>query len=454
MSLPTIIRNAHFASLLHLDLSFNNMHDQGAKAIAQHFRNNGNVLRYLDMCNCGLECSDIHTICTNLKVYANMLDELYLSSNKIQGDGASELCSYLVSPLCVLVILDLSWNTVGDTGAIEFAQALSGNNKSLLKLNLAANAINDFGGQRFMDSIGLHHHIKEVNMSQNNLSNGTCFVVSQVLKNHPSMHKLDLSLNPLGEAGARSIFRTILRGLKCFVTMRNCSYQDDPKIYKHTYPTNDNPYTLDLSEPYSRAVVQELLFKFQDDPTHCGFENMGYREMAKAPETPIQLAVNESSSSKHHKHGSLTNKVCLKSSNEPWIVPRTGVLRFSFAQAVFVPVISNKIDDVALNIMQLIVENGVTENDKKMWLQLICQDLYFTTEQAQAMINRFKKNRTIGAGGLTVLDLLKSLWKFLLDTENMFDFLIANADVEQRKDLIYGMLPPCLFLLQLTSLQH
>lgn len=67
--------------------------------------------------------------------------------------------------------------------------------------------------------------------------------------------------------------------------------------------------------------------------------------------------------------------------------------------------------------------------DKKNWLFLLCQDLYFTTEQvlfdiremeilntkklfflinqAQGIINRFKKKRTIGAGGLTVLDILK-----------------------------------------------
>lgn len=313
------------------------------------------------------------------------------------------------------MVLDLSWNNIGDNGAMEFAAAMNNQNNSLIKLNLAANAINDHGGQRFMDSIAFHSTIQEINLSQNNISNRTCFVVSQVLRNHQSMQKLDLSLNPLGEAGARSIFRTILRGLRCFVTMRNCSYGDDATIYKHSYPSHDNPYHLDLSEPYHRAIVLELLFKFQDDPSHCSFENMTYREMPKAPETPIQLVVldgKETPSSSggpmgRSRRGSLVNRVCLRGSQEPWMVPRVGILKFQFVQAVFVPSVENKIDEVALNILQLIVENGVTANDKKMWLFLICQDLYFTTEQAQGMIDRFKKKRVIGSGELTTLDLLK-----------------------------------------------
>ncbi|RYH00419.1 hypothetical protein EON65_49455 [archaeon] len=224
------------------------------------------------------------------------------------------------------------------------------------------------------------------------------------------MNKLELSLNPLGEAGARSIFRTILRGLSCFVVMRNCSYTENHHVYKHTYPSHDNPYVLDLSEPYNRAVVYELLYKFQEDPTHCGFEHMSYKEAPKVGEVNIQLGINpllEEKCKSISGSNFLVNKVCLKSTNDLYVVPRTGVLKFHFAQAVFVPTIHNIIQDKPLDILQKIVEKGVTENDKKMWLFLICQDLYFTTQQAQDMILRFKESKTVGAGGLTTLDILK-----------------------------------------------
>ncbi len=76
---------------MHLDLSFNNLHDQGAKSLATFFRSK-NILSYLDMSNCGMTCADIKIICHNLTSAAkgmNCLDELYLSNNKIAVDGAS-----------------------------------------------------------------------------------------------------------------------------------------------------------------------------------------------------------------------------------------------------------------------------------------------------------------------------------------------------------------------------
>lgn len=358
----------------------------------------------------------------------------------------------------MLTILDLSWNSIGEAGAIEFAQAIPQNN-SLVSLNLAANGLSDAGGQRFMDSVGLHGKLQEINLSQNGLSDGTCFVVAQVVHRHPTMRKLDLSLNPLGEAGARSIFRNILRGQVCFVVMRNCSYKDDVRIYNHTYPSMANPYTLDLSEPYKRCIVLELLQKFAEDPVHCSFGDVYYREQPKSPETSLSLAVATNPRDRQK------NIVVLKNGNqqEAWEVPRTGVLRLSFLQSVFVPTLEHQVDAKALNILCLIVEHGQTDQDKKMWLALLCQDLHFTTSQvqsisscshffpnylylalfiigsqAQGMIDRFKKKKTIGDGGLTVMDIVVSLWKFLIDTEHMFDFLCVNLDVSKRRDFIYG----------------
>jgi len=40
---------------------------------------------------------------------------------------------------------------------------------------------------------------------------------------------------------------------------------------------------------------------------------------------------------------------------------------------------------------------------------------------------------------LTKLDVLKSVWKLLLDTENMYDFLYRNTTETQRKDLVYAL---------------
>jgi hypothetical protein len=284
----------------------------------------------------------------------------------------------------------------------------------------------DFGGQRFAAGLGYNRFLVDVNLSQNGLSNCTCFVLSKTLKMHPSMRKLDLGLNPLGEAGSRAIFRAIFRGLKCFVIMRGCSYNEDTKFFNHSYPSMDSPYTLDLSEPYNGAVFSELTTKIIEDPINCAFESIIYRESNKLPDVPISFEV-------------INNQASFKMNGDKWAVPTSGQLIANFAQSVFVPTINNVVDEKSFDILQIIVENGRTETDRKQWLKLLCQDIYCSTTQAQSMIDRFKKNKTIGPGGLSSLDIIISLWKYLVDTNNMFDFLYKNTDSSERRDLIYAL---------------
>ena len=93
-SIPIIMENLNPASVADIDLSFNELHDKGMKSIANHFRFNDNVLRYLNLANCDLKCVDIKVLCNNLKVFPNMLEELDLAGNKIAGEGAMGKCTY------------------------------------------------------------------------------------------------------------------------------------------------------------------------------------------------------------------------------------------------------------------------------------------------------------------------------------------------------------------------
>jgi hypothetical protein len=214
--------------------------------------------------------------------------------------------------------------------------------------------------------------------------------------------------------------------------MRECSYPEDESIYNHQFPSSQNPFILDLSEPYKRAVFQELLFKISFDPKNCFFENISYREGPKNPEQSMHFSVVSATANS-------SSYVTLKGQTERYIPPKTGVVRCVFRQEMSVPTLDLRMTDSGFNVLQIIIENGRTENDKKMWLRLLCQDAYFTTVQVNGMITRFKKSNTIGEGGLTTLDILKSTWKGLLDTENMFDFLFEHTDKHQRKDLVYAM---------------
>ena len=123
-----------------------------------------------------------------------------------------------------------------------------------------------------------------------------------------------------------------------------------------------------------------LQVKYADDPVNCSFEGMTYRENSSGkgggPEQSIVLAVHN-------------NKVVLKSTGEVWVPPEKGFMRFNFQQAVTVPTIADAIDDKSHDLLMKIVEAG-KESDKKkdvdkkrIWLHLLCQDVYFTTEQVR-----------------------------------------------------------------------
>lgn len=86
-SLPTIVNNLSVKSLLHMDLSFNALHEQGCKAISDFFKSK-TCLRYLDISNSGVQCSDIRAICQSLSVAQQEVEEMNLSCNKIAADGA------------------------------------------------------------------------------------------------------------------------------------------------------------------------------------------------------------------------------------------------------------------------------------------------------------------------------------------------------------------------------
>lgn len=162
------------------------------------------------------------------------------------------------------------------------------------------------------------------------------------------------------------------------------------------------------------------------DPRHCSIEALSYRDSPKAAELSVPVAVQQ-------------GKVVHKLTGDEWLPPRSGWVTVHFEQAVYKPTAADAIRDQSFETLQLIVENGRTEEDRRNWMALLCQDIKCTTAQTQQMIDRFLQNKTIGPGGLRILDIFKSLWKHLVDTENIFDLLRKNLTVQGRRDLTYAL---------------
>ena len=316
-SLPSIIQSAPCGALLHLDLSHNDLR-RAIFALAAFFTR-PNVLQHLDISACRIACQEFRMLCaafshgyssdvagaeksasapspalpprrknadpeidrdSRFQVLQGLvlrespcmhLRELLAAKNHIGTDGVEALAAYIANSACpaVLRTANLSWNNVNSAGATLLASAISRNPLNVVTyLDLACNSISELGGQNLAACLYKTVKLEHLLLSQNQLTSKTCFVFSKSLRGHPSMKVLDLSINPLGEAGGRSLFRTILRGLRCFVMMRNCTYSPLEKIFNHKNPNMDSPYHLDLALPYDSAVMQELVMLAEDDPVH------------------------------------------------------------------------------------------------------------------------------------------------------------------------------------------
>jgi hypothetical protein len=455
-SIPTIFANISTVSVMFIDISCNKLHGPVCFEAISKFFTAKNVCKHLNMSKCGLTCDDIVELCAGLSSQANQpLEELILSSNSIAARGAVALSQYIsrltpidadsqskqrINPkalsgsndsissksICNIKTLNLSWNKVSHDGVIALAGAIT-ISQQLKNLDISGNSVSDSAAQRLATALSSTSSLEVLNLQQNHVSSPSCFVFARVLTRHPSMKVLDLSLNPVGEPGARSIFRSILQGLNCFVMMRSCTFEEDNTMFNHSNPSADSPYTLDLNQPYQHSVACTLLSMMAADNEQCKITESSYRDGPKSAFRPLGL---------HNVDG----KACEKGSSSDWVVPTAGTLQLSFVYSMKLPTAGLAISENALFVLKIIIVTARTEGDRRNWLKLLCKDVYFTTTQAQGIIDHFVEKQVIGIGGLHRVDVMNAVWPHLLDPHNQVEFFLKNiVDMEQRRKVMYGM---------------
>eukprot|EP00605_Chrysophyceae_sp_TOSAG23-4_P002782 GSChrysophyteH1.ASY1.ANO1.3066.1 assembled CDS len=420
-SLPAIIQNILPDHLMQLDLSSNVLHNEGIKAVSELLMSSQSVLNNLQLSKCGLTCADLPGLVKGMKM--SSVTNLNLSNNLIGVQGSVVLSEIILFERCSLKRLDLAWNKIGTEGAISLAISLA-KNTSLKHLSLSANGIADRGGQKLAQSLYHNASLEELFLNQNNINGGSCFVFSKTVALHPKLTKLDLSFNPVGEAGARSIYRQIMRGLRCFVVMRSCSYFHQDGMFNFSTPGLNSPYELELSEPYQQSLMQELILMVKEDPHGNRFGTIKYTQGSSSATPGITEEINLV-----EKHGEMTHK------GKIYKIPHSGKLVVPFFSAIATPTLKDKVSNKSLEVLKLIITHA-REQDRLDYLKLITADMYMTCNQAQSVIDTFIKHQIIGSGGLRKIDILACTWTRLLDTENMYDFMCHNIIPSERRLLI------------------
>ena len=445
-SLPSIVAGFSAQNLLQMDLSYNNLHKAGASALAAFFASGPTNVISMTLSRCDLRCSDVSDICRGLTVHSmgvnkktptHKIQELYLDSNKIKSEGAKAICNFLQLPGCELKILDLTWNMLGVSGAIHIADALQFVDKSgssscrLQTLLLSCNGIGDEGAQCIAASVARNISLIKLNLASNGVGTNTCFIFSSALNSHRTMRLLDLSSNPLGDSGARCLFKIILRRIPCFIIMKNCTFVVEPGSYDISNPAALSPYELDTSDPYQEAVMQELFNTYVVDTNHLSFDIVSVREKntsAKQSDKNTKMYGSET----FHKLMPLSGQVVNQSSKLPWIPPHGSLVKITCSQQKEKPPIALKLSAESLEIFIIIIANAGSEIDRNNWFRLMSTDHYFTTAQVDQMIESFAKQMV----QISAVDIFGCLWTKLLDTENKFESMCKHLNSDDRHELV------------------
>lgn len=137
------------------------------------------------------------------------LTEIYLSYLNLEDDGAIAIANALKESAPLLGVLEMAGNDITAEAAPGLA-ALISEKKSLSKLNLSENDLKDEGAVQITKAFGEgHDQLKEVDMSQNSLSSSTK-KLAQALVHLPGFKLLNVNGNFISEEDIdelRSIFK-------------------------------------------------------------------------------------------------------------------------------------------------------------------------------------------------------------------------------------------------------
>ncbi|XP_069753979.1 NLR family CARD domain-containing protein 3-like [Narcine bancroftii] len=231
-------------NIIFLDLSDNNLQDNGISSLCGALENENCALKILRVCGNKLTPSCSENLASMIKTNKTLV-ELNLSNNRIGEEGLKQVCEALKTENCKLQKLGLNsifefdfgiMGTYEDAPGIEnLCSLLKDKNCTLQSLGLAKNGLTGKSCSELISSLKINQSLKELDLSFNNLKNegidelstflgepscklyslkmentkltsDSCEKLSSVFKTNQTLTELDLSMNELGKKGLKILF--------------------------------------------------------------------------------------------------------------------------------------------------------------------------------------------------------------------------------------------------------
>ncbi|XP_057685787.1 NACHT, LRR and PYD domains-containing protein 7-like isoform X1 [Corythoichthys intestinalis] len=137
------------SNLRFLDLSRNNLTDEGVEFLSEGLVSPHCILQVLHLSGCRITKRGCIPLAEALKLKPSHLQELDLSYNNLSDEGVEILSEGLASPHCILKRLKLSRCEITNKGCVSLAKALRLNRSHLQELHLWGNKMGK-GGKRVL----------------------------------------------------------------------------------------------------------------------------------------------------------------------------------------------------------------------------------------------------------------------------------------------------------------
>ncbi|XP_062396121.1 NACHT, LRR and PYD domains-containing protein 12-like isoform X1 [Sardina pilchardus] len=188
-------------SLKELDLSHNDLHEFGFQCLTAGLSSPNCMLTNLRLNLCHLSKASCEMMASVLQSAPSHLRELDMSDNDLHDEGVELLCVGLRDPQCKLETLRLVGCGLTEKSGGVLAFALQSVNSHLRELDLSKNALGDCGGKLGSGTLNPHCTMETLRLAGCKLSEKPCEVVASAVQHMVSLTELDLSDNHMNITG-------------------------------------------------------------------------------------------------------------------------------------------------------------------------------------------------------------------------------------------------------------
>ena len=169
------------SALTTVDLAFNTIGDEGARALAM-------------------------AVCANSR-----LTRLNLGHNQV-GDAGAVVLAEAIRGNAVVNDVDLAYNEIGDVGASALAKALL-EAESSLALDVGHNELGDIGATAMANAVRVSGCLKRISFGNNTIGDAGVRALADALKCNASVEVVDLDCNHISDDGAIAIAEALLHNV-------------------------------------------------------------------------------------------------------------------------------------------------------------------------------------------------------------------------------------------------